>query len=55
MTKLDITLKECDRCKQQLYIIRAKDGREIATDAHSGQEHDCWDLPADQELLVLDD
>lgn len=48
-----IAIRECDLCKQTLHVVRMKDERTVATDATSGEQHVCWDLPQDANLLVL--
>lgn len=46
--------KECPRCKEALTVTRRK-GRVVASERHSGKQHVCWDLPADANLIVIDD
>jgi len=49
-----VELRECERCKESLEIVRVKDHL-VARDVASGEKHVCWDLPEDANLLVLND
>lgn len=46
--------KECEVCKAALHIVKS-DEREVAYEVFSGEEHDCFDVPGDAEVLVMDD
>ncbi len=56
---LEITLRECPRCKESLQIVHTKEidkaERIVALEVQSGERHVCWQLPQDANLLVLDD
>ncbi len=49
-----VEIRECDRCKESLKIVRVKDDL-VARDVASGERHVCWDLAQDANLLVLND
>jgi hypothetical protein len=49
-----VELRECERCKESLEIVRVKENLE-AREVASGEKHVCWDLPQDANLLVLND
>lgn len=53
-TDVLVEVKECDVCKAALRIIR-DDERETAYEIASGEEHDCFEIPDDAELLVMKD
>lgn len=46
--------QECPRCKEALTVTRRK-GVVTASERKSGKQHVCWDLPADANLIVIDD
>jgi hypothetical protein len=54
MLRTETTLKECDRCKESLRIVK-DDDRVVAYEIKSGDRHVCWSLPEDANLLVLED
>lgn len=51
--------RECDLCKEALYILRKKkgDGHEpaMAMEVATGKRHVCWNLPEDANLIVMHD
>ncbi len=49
-----VQVKECDVCRMAIRII-SDEGRETAFDVASGDVHDCFDVPEDADLLVMDD
>ena len=49
-----VELRECERCKESLQIVRVKDHL-VAREVASGEKHVCWDMPEDANLLVLSD
>jgi hypothetical protein len=49
-----VQVKECDVCRMAIRII-AGEGREVAYDVSTGLEHDCFVLPEDAHVLVLED
>jgi hypothetical protein len=52
-------VRECGVCRQELLIWRevrkGKEDRVVACDRKSGDEHVCFDLPQDANLLVMED
>lgn len=53
MADVLVLVKECDVCRAALRVEIVED-RTVAFDFHSGQEHECFDVPANAELLVMD-
>lgn len=51
----DITVKECDTCRQVILITRGFTGREVARDLPSREIHDCFDVPENAQLLVMEE
>ncbi len=49
-----VRLKECDLCKTPIRIV-LNDEREVSYDISTGDEHDCWVLPDDADVLVISD
>ena len=49
----DSIIKECDICKQTILQIEEADGRVFAWDFPNGEEHECFDIPDDAEVMVL--
>ena len=47
-----VELRECERCKESLQIVRVKEHLE-AREVASGEKHVCWDLPEDANLIVM--
>lgn len=53
--KVLVQVKECDLCKMAIRVERSE-GRAVAFDVHSGEQHECWEmLPDDVDPMVLDD
>lgn len=49
---------ECSVCREALQVVRVKADRGdriIAREIESGERHVCFDIPADANLLVLED
>lgn len=49
-----VQVKECDVCRAAIRIVSDED-RETAFDVATGDEHECFDIPEEAELLVMDD
>lgn len=47
--------RECDVCREALFLVDYGDDRVVATDRKDGQRHVCFDLPADANLLIMED
>ena len=51
-----VQLKECDVCRQVIRIwTDPETGREVAFDEPSGFDHECFQIPQEAELLVMDE
>lgn len=50
-----IASRECDVCREALLIVRENDDRTIALNREDLERHVCFDLPADANLLVMED
>jgi len=54
-----IDVRECGVCREELLVWRevrvGTEDRVIARDRKDGKQHVCFDLPADANLLVLED
>jgi hypothetical protein len=53
-TQTVVRVKECDLCKAAVRIVYGKE-REVAYDADTGEEHECFEIPPDANVLILSD
>jgi len=49
-----LAITECPKCKQTIRVLEY-DGTEVAFDMDSGEEHNCWHVGDEVEILVLPD
>jgi hypothetical protein len=53
------TVRECEVCKEELLVWRevrsGKEDRLVACDRVSGDQHVCFNLPQDANLIVMRD
>ena len=55
-TDVVVSIRECETCKAAIRIVGSEqDERQTAFDVASGEEHECFDVPENAELLVMDD
>lgn len=55
-SKVLVQVKECDLCHQLIRVVSDPvKGRAVAFDEPSGEDHECWDLPSDAQVLVIED
>ncbi len=47
--------RECDHCREAIFILASPDERIVAVDQRNGMQHICFDIPADANLLVMRD
>lgn len=49
-----LQVKECDVCRAAIRVVIDKD-REVAYDVATDLEHECFEIPEDAQLLVMED
>ena len=54
-TQIAVRVKECDLCRQLIRVVTNSEGRAFAFDEPSGEDHDCWDVPPNTEILAMED
>ena len=55
-SKVLVQVKECDLCHQAIRVVSDPvKGRAVAFDEPSGEDHACFDIPKDAQVLVLED
>lgn len=54
MSQVLVEVKECEKCRTPIRTHFMGD-RETSYDIASGDEHECWDIPDDAEVLLLND
>lgn len=56
MTDVLVSVRECEVCKAAIRIVGSgEEDRTVAFDVASGEEHECFDIPPDAELLIMQD
>ena len=54
MSDVLVEVRECEVCKAALRIVNS-DERQVSYEVASGEEHECFDVPENAELLIMDD